>query len=455
MEVRNVAGEECEEKEGGVLTRQPLAGDSDMNSSETSSIVNICDDFSATGRNTNVNVNNSGDNLANRINTHIVVNDGADSTHTGVNNSANRLVNRNSSNKKVNSGGKIASVNKTDIDVNDSGELLVMNSSDDSADISDVNGCGVNKNDGTSTVNTKGTSNVNNSNGPNLSTENDNNDRSGVSLCDGLLDATTQDSVQLNSNTNRSKATSHNEACDEKNSSGEKSRATLGLNRFSFPSLTTMRQKSLDADRSGKPVSHPNGTTPESLPTDKRNKSILHESNHDNNLNYRKKKLSFQITSRSRREHGKQVANGSTPTSNHPETRHGHNRAVQKKLTRRFTFPSLSKMAHTHQMDPREHGGTVDTIIVTDRSSGEPAEAEEESARRPGSREKCCGCGPCSCRVPLPQRLKNWLNRDDTIEGKEIRNTFVVGVAFQLVFTAHFAIQVQLSWWFIDSFVPS
>ena len=155
MEVRNVAGEECEEKEGGVLTRQPLAGDSDMNSSETSSIVNICDDFSATGRNTNVNVNNSGDNLANRTNSHIVVNDGADSTHTGVNNSgdnlasrtnthivvndgadstytgvnnsANRLVNRNSSNKKVNSGGKIASVNKTDIDVNDSGELLVMN----------------------------------------------------------------------------------------------------------------------------------------------------------------------------------------------------------------------------------------------------------------------------------------------------------------------------------------
>lgn len=51
--------------------------------------------------------------------------------------------------------------------------------------------------------------------------------------------------------------------------------------------------------------------------------------------------------------------------------------------------------------------------------------------------------GECVLGLPLPPRVKKWLTRDHSIEGKEIRNILILGASFQLMFTAYFAIQVS------------
>ena len=478
METKGGAGEAGGGKEGGVLTEKSLSDNSDVNSSDTPSAVNSRGDHLAGENTTGTGVNKNGEHLASGTNSNTDVNDsykdlasGSNSntdvnenyedlasgtnSNTDVNNSVNNLASGNNTDRDVNKGGDnpVNGSNDAKADVNDGGgDPIVLDSSAGSVDTSD--GHCVSESEDTASTHTtlSGTNSVNNNNDQNLSNGNDNNHLSDdVFICDSSLDddAAQNDRSERNSS---NKTELHSQSGHNKDKHGEKTRGAPRLKHFGFPLLTRRsRQKSQDAGGGGGgPVSHPAvGTSPESPPPDTRHKCVLHSESgsHEDtsNVNYRKKKLSFPITSRARRQGSQnQPANGPAPTSASPHSRHARTSSIQQKVTRRFTFPSLSKMAPTRQVDPRERRGNVEMVIVADTHSGEPRVAD--SGRKQDARDEKRGCGSCSCRVPLPRRLRDWLSREDTIEGKEIRNTFVVGIAFQLVFTAHYAIQVHNGW---------
>lgn len=460
METKGGTGEAGGEKEGGVLTEKSLSDKSDVNSSDTPSTVNGRSDHLAGGNTTGTGVNKNGEHLASGTNSNTDANENYEdlasgtNSNTDVNDIADNLARENNTDLDVNKGGDnpVNGGNDAETDVNDGGgDPIVLDSSGGSEDISD--GHCVSESEDTASAHTtlSSTKSVNNNNDQNLSNGNDNNHLSDdVFICDSSLDAAAAAAQNDWSKMNSSNKTElHSESGHSTDKQGEKSRGAPRLKHFSFPLLTRRRsrQKSQDADGGGGgPVSHPAvGTSPERLPPGTRQKCVLHEGGgHDDtsNANYRKKKLSFPITSRAKRQGSQnQPANGAAPTSASPHGRHARTSSIQKKITRRLTFPSLSKMAPTRRVDPRERRGTVETVIVADTPSGEPIVTD--SGRKQDAREEKRGCGSCSCRVPLPRRLRDWLNRDDTIEGKEIRNTFVVGIAFQLVFTAHYAIQVH------------
>lgn len=50
--------------------------------------------------------------------------------------------------------------------------------------------------------------------------------------------------------------------------------------------------------------------------------------------------------------------------------------------------------------------------------------------------------GDFKCPLPLLDRVWRWITKSSSIDGKEIRNILVLGVSFQLIFTAYYATQV-------------
>ena len=143
---------------------------------------------------------------------------------------------------------------------------------------------------------------------------------------------------------------------------------------------------------------------------------ILHTGNHPDHSS-RAKKLKFQVPPRK----GKSQSSSSS-----------------KSIPRSFSLPAaLSKLMHKHVKNPEQLTRPVKTVVVET-----PPRAEEQKGDKLDGMKDCCS-RRCSCCSPLKERVRRWWFRDASIEGKEIRNTLAVGVAFQLIFTAHFAIQVN------------
>ncbi|KAL8624697.1 hypothetical protein ACOMHN_038243 [Nucella lapillus] len=223
------------------------------------------------------------------------------------------------------------------------------------------------------------------------------------------------------------------------------------------------------------------GTISDKLP-DVTHEGILHTGRHDNPTP--QKKLTFQIP------------DPEEPTINGTTIIHAHHRkstpstASFKKLSQRFPFRALSKTGPKKNSDMsqlRVNGhNTLGPNTLSDQPSGDQnssqshQQARESIPNRLEKRESDRRCHkpdsqsipksseqresdreshkpnrqsipkrpekrqsdrkPKRC-LPLWEKLHKWWRSGSSIEGKEIRNTLVVGVAFQLIFTAHFAIQ--------------